>query len=176
MNAAERQLSYDELFSEYIKLKQELADLKRLIFGQKRERFIPGNSDHQLSFGLGLEPLAEHEETSEQITYQRKKNKAKYTPHSRQELPAHLERIEIIIEPQEDTAGLSKIGEEITEELDYLPGNLFVNRYIRPKYAKAESEGVIIGDLPSRPIDKGIPGSGLLSHIFVRVLTFLHRH
>jgi len=167
MNAAERQLSYDELFSEYIKLKQELADLKRLIFGQKRERFIPGNSDHQLSFGLGLEPLAEHEETSEQITYQRKKNKAKYTPHSRQELPAHLERIEIIIEPQEDTAGLSKIGEEITEELDYLPGNLFVNRYIRPKYAKAESEGVIIGDLPSRPIDKGIPGSGLLSHIFI---------
>ncbi|MEA1948441.1 MAG: IS66 family transposase [Thermodesulfobacteriota bacterium] len=167
MNAAEKQLSYDELYSEYLKLKQELADLKRLIFGQKRERFIPGQKDHQLSFGLGLEVSAGLEETNEQITYQRKKNKAKYTPHSRQELPAHLPRREIIIEPEEPTEGLNKIGEEITEELDYEPGNLFVNRYIRPKYAKGESEGVIIGDLPSRPIDKGIPGPGLLSHIFI---------
>ena len=167
MNAAEKQLSYDELLAENIQLKQELADIKRLIFGQKRERFIPGQSDNQLSFGLGLEPSAGREETNEQITYQRKKKTAKYTPHSRQELPAHLPRKEIIIEPEESTAGLSKIGEEITEELEYEPGNLFVNRYIRPKYAKAESEGVIIGDLPSRPIDKGIPGPGLLSHIFI---------
>jgi transposase len=167
MNTAEKQLSYDELYSEYLKLKQELADLKRLIFGQKRERFIPGQSDHQLSFGLGLEPYASVEESTEQITYQRKKTNTKYTPHSRQELPSHLERREIIIEPQEDTTGLTKIGEEITEELEYEPGNVFVNRYIRPKYAKAESDGVIIGDLPSRPIDKGIPGPGLLSHIFI---------
>jgi hypothetical protein len=70
MNAAERQLSYDELLAENIQLKQELADLKRLIFGQKRERFIPGQSDNQLSFGLGLDPLAGYEETNEQITYQ----------------------------------------------------------------------------------------------------------
>jgi len=167
MNAAEKQLSYDELLSENIQLKQELADLKRLIFGQKRERFIPGNSDHQLSFGLGLEVSTRLEETTEQITYQRKKKTTKYTPHSRQDLPAHLPRREIIIEPEESTEGLSKIGEEITEELDYEPGTLFVNRYIRPKYAKGKSEGVIIGDLPSRPIDKGIPGPGLLSHIFI---------
>jgi hypothetical protein len=144
MNAAEKQLSYDELLAENIQLKQELADIKRLIFGQKRERFIPGNnSDHQLSFGLGLEPSARPEESIEQITYQRKKKTTKYTPHSRQELPAHLPRREIIIEPEKSTEGLSKIGEEITEELDYEPGTLFVNRYIRPKYAKGKSEGVI---------------------------------
>ena len=168
MNTAEKQLPYDELLAENIQLKQELADIKRLIFGQKRERFIPGNSDHQLSFGLGgLEPLAGYKESTEQITYQRKKKTTKYTPHSRQELPAHLPRKEIIIEPEESTEGLKKIGEEITEELEFEPGNLFVIRYIRPKYAKGESEGVIIGDLPSRPIDKGIPGPGLLSHIFI---------
>jgi len=167
MNTAEKQISYDELLAENIQLKQELADIKRLIFGQKRERFIPGQNNNQFSIGLGLEPSAIVEENSEQITYQRKKNKAKHTPHSRQELPSHLERREIIIEPQEDTTGLTKIGEEITEELDYEPGTLFVNRYIRPKYAKGKSEGVVIGDLPSRPIDKGIPGPGLLSHIFI---------
>jgi len=168
VNTAPKQLSYDKLYSEYLQLKQELADLKRLIFGQKRERFIPGQHDNQLSFGLGFEPSAEPTETSEQITYQRRKQSSKqYTPHSRQELPAHLPRREIIIEPEESTTGLSKIGAEITEELDYEPGNLFVNRYIRPKYVKGESEGVIIGDLPSRPIDKGIPGPGLLAHIFI---------
>ena len=167
MNVAEKQISYDELLAENIQLKQELADIKRLIFGQKRERFIPGQSDNQLSFGLGLEPSAGIEESTEQITYQRKKKTAKYAPHSRQELPAHLPRKEIIIEPEESTEDLKKIGEEITEELDYEPGTLFVNRYIRPKYAKGKSEGVIIGDLPSRPIDKGIPGPGLLSHIFI---------
>ena len=54
MNAAEKQLSYDDLLSENIQLKQELADLKRLIFGQKRERFIPGQNNNQFSIGLGL--------------------------------------------------------------------------------------------------------------------------
>jgi hypothetical protein len=163
MCSAEKQLSYDELVNQFsiikaenIQLKQELADIKRLIFGQKRERFIPRQNNNQLSFGLGLEPSASMEDTSEQITYHRRKNKAKHTPHSRQELPSHLERREIIIEPEEDTTGLTKIGEEITEELEYEPGNVFVNRYIRPKYAKGGSEGVIIGDLPSRPIDKCI--------------------
>lgn len=174
MNAVEKQLSYPELLNQFsliktenIQLKQELADLKRLIFGQKRERFIPAAENNQLTLGLEAESTVAEEEPKQQITYQRRKQNTKHTPHSRQELPAHLPRREIFIEPEENTSGLTKIGEEITEELEYEPGNLFVNRYIRPKYAKAESEGVVIGALPSRPIDKGIPGPGLLAHIFI---------
>jgi transposase len=62
---------------------------------------------------------------------------------------------------------MTKIGEEITEELDYEPGLLFVNCYIRPKYARADGNGIIISPLPSRPIEKGIAGPGLLAHLAI---------
>lgn len=147
-------------------LKQELAQLRRLIFGQKRERFVPEVSADQLGLELGDSPL-ELEIGVEQISYERKKVTTRPAPHGRGELPAHLERREIVIEPQDDVTGLSKIGEEITEELDYKPGSLFVNRYIRPKYARHKGDGVIIAPLPSRPIEKGIPGPGLLAHVAI---------
>ncbi len=78
--------------------------------------------------------------------------------------PAHLPRVEVIIEPKEDVSGMRKIGEDITEELDLKPASLFVGRYIRPRYVSQE-ETFHIGALPARVIDKGIPGAGLLSQI-----------
>jgi transposase len=48
---------------------------------------------------------------------------------------------------------------------------MFVNQYMRPKYIKPEAEDgsqqVLIGMLPSRPIEKGIPGPGLLAQILI---------
>jgi transposase len=154
------------LLAEISYLKQELANLRRFIFGQKRERFISESSPDQLGLALG-DTAVELESRLEQISYERKKVTAKPTPHGRGELPAHLERREIVIEPEEDVNGFSKIGEEITEELDYEPGHLYVNRYIRPKYSRSDKDGVVIGLLPSRPIEKGIAGAGLLSHIMI---------
>lgn len=82
-------------------------------------------------------------------------------------LPADLPREQVILEPQQDVSGLKKIGEEITEELERIPGKLFVRQYVRPKYAKPDGEGVLIAQLPTRPIDKGIPGPGLLAQIVI---------
>lgn len=165
MKTAERQPTYEELLTEVLRLRQDLAQLRRLLFGQKRERFIPSESEGQLALGLDIEPAAPAP-AREEITYRRRKPVKKApTPHARQPLPAHLPRKEIIIEPDEDVSGCKKIGEEITEELEYEPGKLYVNRYVRPKYAKAGDEGVLIGRLPSRPIEKGIAGPGLLSHV-----------
>jgi len=62
---------------------------------------------------------------------------------------------------------LVKIGEEVTETLDYTPASLIKRRTIRPKYAKADGDSVIIGDLPSRPIEKCIAESSLLAYILV---------
>ena len=154
------------LLHEISYLKQEVAQLRRLIFGQKRERHIPAGSGQQLDIGLD-DALIEQEMQIEQISYQRKKVKPKSAPHGRGALPAHLERHDRIIEPDEDTCNLQKIGEEITEELDYKPGSLFVNRYIRPKYARPDGNGVVIAALPSRPIEKVIPGSGPLAHVAI---------
>jgi len=71
---------------------------------------------------------------------------------SRNPIPAHLRREEVTIEPTEDVTGWKKIGADITEELEYPPGELYVKRYVRPKYARPEGDGVVVGTLPTRPI------------------------
>jgi transposase len=155
--------TYDQLEAEVIQLRFENTNLKRLIFGQKRERFEPEVDNNQLSF-LNM-PVKEISEKLEEISYTRKKKSTKNKRPSRQALPASLPRHDIIIEPEEDVSGMKKIGEEITEELEFEPGKVYVNRYIRPKYAKPDDSGIITGILPMRPIEKGIPGPGLLAHI-----------
>ncbi len=62
---------------------------------------------------------------------------------------------------------LNKIGEEVTEELEYEPGKLFVNKIIRPKYAKPGGEGVIIASMIERPLPKAIAGPGLLAQAVI---------
>lgn len=148
------------------RLKQELAEMKRLIFGQKRERFVPDDQSNQLTL-LNVEETVPPPTVVETIRYQRTKPLASKSGHGRGELPSHLPRNEIVIEPDENTTGFVRIGEVITEELEYTPSSLIVNRYIRPKYARPDNGGVIIGVLPNRPIEKGIPGPGMLAHILV---------
>lgn len=158
--------AYEDLLSENERLKIEISNLKRLIFGQKRERYIPVNPINQLLFP-GFDQKEDVQIETEQISYTRKKSVKKVVPHGRNRIPAHFPRKEIIIEPEEDTSGMTRIGEEITEELEYKPGTFYVNRYIRPKYARPDGEGVVIGMLPSRPIEKGIAGPGLLAHVMI---------
>ena len=154
------------------KLQHELAQLKRMIFGSRSERFVPAAIPGQTSLELNIETAQVPLPSTETITYTRKKSEPNTViTHKRLPLPAHLERVVITIEPKEDVSGLKKIGEEITEALDYKPGKLFVNKYVRPKYVKPEdSEGnqkVLVGELPSRPIEKGIPEPGLLAQIII---------
>jgi transposase len=147
-------------------LKFQLDQLKRMIFGAKRERFVSNTEVNQmvLPFDVPLEPVSE--QPVEKIEYTRQKP-SRENHHGRLELPAHLPVEEITIEPNESTEGLKCIGQEITSELDYTPAKLFVRKYIRNKYARSNGEGIVIGELPVRPIDKGIAGSGLLSNILV---------
>lgn len=159
--------TYDELLAEVTRLRAELAQLRRLIFGQKRERFVPLLNGSQLDIGLAEAQAASVPIKTERVEYTRTKPSRPSTPPSRHPLPASLPREEIVIEPQEDVTGMKKIGADITEELEYTPGKLFVKRYVRPKYARAEGDGVVIGSLPSRPIEKGIAGPGLLAHVLI---------
>ena len=148
-------------------LKTELAQLKRMIFGSKSERFLPAHMNQQQLLFAEL-PAAAVEVKQEQINYTRTKVKVKENKHKgRLPLPRHLVRVEHIIEPTENTDGLVCIGKEITEELEYTPGKFYVNKYIRPKYSKSQQQGVLIAELPSRPIEKGIAGPGLLASIVI---------
>ena len=59
------------------------------------------------------------------------------------------------------------IGEDVTEELDYLPGRFVVNRIVRPRMACKTCDAICQAPLPSRPIERGRPGPGLLAHVLV---------
>ena len=166
MNATEKQPTYQQLLLEIAFLKEENAKLRKMIFGQKRERFIPVDTN-QMSLNFGDQVEYKVEEQTEEISYTRRKSTKKITPHGRGSLPSHLPRKDIILEPKEDVSGLKKIGEEITEELEYKPGQLYVKRYVRPKYIDPEKEKISIAQMPSRPIEKCIAGPGLLSHILI---------
>ena len=146
-------------------LKDQLEQLKRMVFGQKRERFIPGDNGQSSLFDAEINITPE----SEIIRYERtKKTTKKQSPHFRNPIPSHIPRKEIVIEPEGiETSGLKRIGEEVTEELEYEEAKFYVNKYIRPKYVSESGEGVFIAQLPSRVIIKGIAGPGLLSHILI---------
>ncbi|MCJ7447983.1 MAG: IS66 family transposase [Bacteroidales bacterium] len=155
-----------ELEAENMYLKQELAQLKRMIFGSKSERHIGGDPG-QLSLGLDTETIGQPARETEQITYTRSKTDNKKGSAIRLALPSHLHREEHIIEPEEDTTGARKIGEVITEVLEYTPGKFYVERYVRPKYVFPKEERIVIGELPSLPIPRGNAGPGLLAHLLI---------
>lgn len=157
----------DEQQSEILKLKHELAELRRLIFGAKSERFVPVAHPSQLN--LLEEPAVEKSEEEVIIVdkHERKKKKEKHP--ARQPLPASLPREIITIYPEgfDENSPEKPIGKEVTEVLEEIPGKFFVKRYERLKFAKSNGEGVTIGDLPSRPIEKGLFGVLLITRILI---------
>ena len=150
------------------KLQHQLEQLLRSFYGSKSERFSPTGDPNQIPLSLDVEALSAPEVKKETITYERTKPSSSSNHKGRMPLPDHLERKEIIIEPLEDITGLIRIGEEVTEQLEIEPGKMFVKKYVRPKYARLQGEGVLIGDLPSFTIGKGIAGAGLLSTIVIQ--------
>lgn len=152
-------------------LTYELRDMKRLLFGRKSERFVPASPSAQLNL---MQIMAEQAQPAAVIHEVKvvKTKPSESKPTGRQALPDHLPKVDIVLEPAEETSGMEKIGEEITEQLDYTPGKLLIRRYIRPKYARIQKDGtgyteVVIAALPDFPIDKGIPAAGLLAQILV---------
>jgi transposase/uncharacterized coiled-coil protein SlyX len=160
----ERDSTITQLQSKLNLLQGELTQLKRMIFGSRSERFVPAHPDQQvLLFDVPSEPTAAITQT---VTYTRT-TPEKTTKHKgRLPLPAHLPRIAIVLEPEQDVTGLVCIGKEVTEELDYTPGKFWVNQYIRAKYVVPD-QGIILADLPTRPIEKCIASAGLLASVLI---------
>jgi len=144
------------------KLKHQLAGHQKHRFGSKSE------SSDQLNLQLRLE----EEETAaarvtppEEMTDHEPKQKPKRKP-----LPASLPRNEQVLSPGEACkcgGELRAIGEDVTEELEYVPGRFIVNRILRPRMACKCCDKIVQAALPSRPIERGRPGAGLLAHVLV---------
>ena len=145
------------------KLKHQLAGHNRHRFGSKSESL----DQLHLTFA---EDEAIAEAAVEQTTGAEPKQKPERR-HNRKPLPAHLHRNDTVLLPGETCGAcggaLKTLGEDVTEELEYIPGRFVVNRIVRPRLACTCCEAIVQAPLPSRPIEKGRPGPGLLAHVLV---------
>jgi len=155
-------------------LEFRLSELPRLVYGSKSEKFVSTHRNDGTALSLFAETTPAETAVKEVAVKAHTKVKHEETAKStgRMPLPEKLEREIIEIKPAGDITGLEKIGEEVTEQLDYVLGKLFVKRYVRPKYAQPVDEQtgrtkVLIGTLPNFPVEKGIPAAGLLAQICV---------
>lgn len=144
----------------------QLEQLKRMIFGAKSERFMPTDPAQATLFGVEATAVP----VTQQISYQRRKPTTEKKQPVREAIAAHLPRVERVIEPDDLPEGARKIGEEITETLEYTPGTIHVDRLVRPKYVvdDAPSRSVVhIAPMPSLPFPKSNLGASLAAHICV---------
>ncbi|GAB1417577.1 IS66-like element ISBthe6 family transposase [Bacteroidales bacterium] len=158
---------YDKMVNELAMLKHELAQLKRMIFGSKSERHIPADPNQPTLFELPIIETPEPEK--EQISYTRDKSQSKKQP-VRTELPAHLERVIEVIEPQNLPLDAHQVNVKITEVLEYEPGKLYVRVIQRPYYIGSQNDErteFIIAPMPSRALPKSNAGESLLAHLIL---------
>jgi transposase len=164
-------LTREELIDEVTQLKHQVALLQKLVFGPRSDRFkMPGEvPDNQLPLGVSTESLAEVQVKKTTIKeHDRTKVKLEAKKHpGRNPLPSSLRREEIIIEPSEEVSGCTRLDDEVTEVLEVKAAEFYVKRYIRHKYVRKEGEGIAIGKLPNRAIEKGIPGASVLAMLII---------
>lgn len=91
---------------------------------------------------------------------------------ARRPLPDHLPRETQTLEPEQEACPecggtLRKLGEDISELLEFVPARFKVIRIVRPKLSCASCEHIVQAPAPSRPIDRGLAGPGLLAHVLV---------
>jgi transposase len=151
------------------KLQHQLEQLLRQRYGKKGEQVDP---DQLLLFAQEIlaqtEPMSPAPQPPKQAA-------AKPNGHGRKPLPASLPRKRIVhdvalehLACPECGAERQKIGDETREQLEYVPASLLVLEHVRPKYACRCCEAhVVIAERLPEPIEKGLPGPGLLAHVAV---------
>jgi transposase len=160
------------------KLKLQIARLRRMQFGRSSEKVA--RTIEQLE--LRLEELEAEEPTpaasddasaanGEPSSAVEQSSPPDRKKSARRELPAHLPSRDVVHEPSctSPTCGgeMRKVGEDVTRVLDYIPGHFEVVRHIRPALSCRRCESMVQSPTPSLPIERGLPGAGLLAHILV---------
>lgn len=145
-------------------LQQQIAQFQRMLFGQKSERQPKQSQDDKNSL--------KHDTPAKQASHQ---DKSQSQRNGRRQFPDSLERVTIIHDlPEQEKhcpcchSSLKKMGEQTTEQLDFVPAKLIVNQHIKYKYACKACQGYIVtAKMPEQPIDKGAAGSGLLAEVLI---------
>jgi transposase len=149
-------------------LTHEIAVLKRWKFSARSEQ-LDATQKSLLDESIEAD-IAAIELELEQLRPTAAADDAPQQPR-RAPLPAHLPRTEHRHEPASTTCAcgcaLKRIGEDVSEKLDYTPGVFTVERHIRGKWACAKCESLVQAPVPAQVIDKGIPTAGLPAQVLV---------
>jgi transposase len=145
--------------------------LERTLYGTRSERLRSDRpSDEQIAFvfdeiAIGVAAV------EAELAKAGGKDKPKRAPRPRKEFGAHLERVEIVIEPEVPPGceGLEKvlIGEDVSKRLDVTPAKFRLVVTRRPKYAYRNRDGVVQAPAPPHLIESGLPTEALLAQIAV---------
>ena len=153
-------------------LTHEMAVLKRWKFGRSREQLDSAQAS-LLDEAIDAD-IAAIEEELEQLAPSIRANLDTRKQPKRAALPPELPRVEMHHEPESTsctTPGcdctLKRIGEDVSEKLDYTPGLFTVERHIRGKWTCAKCQTLTQAPVPAQIIDKGIPTAGLLAQVLV---------
>jgi transposase len=149
-------------------MKLMIEKLRHTIFGTKSEKIVL--QLEQLEFGLEEEETtqAEMESVLDRVS-PAKEPKAR---PERKPLPEHLHREVVKHVPERDCCPdcggqLRHFGDDVSEQLEYIPDSFKVIRHVRPKFSCIGCDRVVEAPAPSRPIERGLAGPGLLAHVIV---------
>jgi transposase len=149
------------------KLTHEMAVLKRMKFAARSESYSPEQRS-LLEEAIDADSTAIEEEIDQA---EGKPAAVDKRQAKRQPLPAHLPRREVRHEPADTNCrcgcAMKRIGEDISEKLDYVPGVFTVERHVRGKWVCAACETLVQEPVAPHIIDKGIPTPGLLAQVLV---------
>ena len=154
------------------KLKVQIARLRRVQYGSSSERIKRELEQLELKLedletaaAAAVEPAQ-----CEQATAAPAPSSTRRKP--RRKLPEHLPRTDVVHAPASSCptcggADARKVGETVTEILEYIPGHFEVIRHVRPATSCCKCETMLQAPMPSLPIPRGMAGPGLLAHILV---------
>lgn len=174
----ERQQALTEEYDRKVtELEAELAELKRELFGPKSDRLTPEQEAQLEQLNQDLEADAQRPDAAsdgvlgEDEDDKKKEKRRRPGRGQRHPLPVHLETETVTIEPEIKPCPCcgkmpERIGEEVSEEIDFIPAKLIRRRTVRPKYAcRCGEAGVTIAPLPPRLIPQSRLGLGLAVHM-----------
>jgi transposase len=154
--------------AEIERLKLMIKKLQRLMFGPKSEKVVVQLEQLELQLEE-LETARAEMETAAETIVPAQEPKAR---PARKPLAEHLSREVVTHLPQGDACPdcggqLRQFGEDVSEQLEYTPESFKVIRHVRPKFACSGCDRVVEAPAPSRPIERGLAGPGLLAHVLV---------
>jgi transposase len=148
-------------------LKLLIAKLRRMQFGRKSEKI-----ERQIEqLELKLEDLeANRDEPAQPPAIEPSSSEPAIALKKRRSLPDHLPREIQTHEPEQQSCPecggtLKKLGEDVSEILEWVPASFKVIRHVRPKLCCTGCDVIVQAPAPSRPIDRGMAGPRLLAHV-----------